>query len=249
MKIVIIEDEIPAAERLEKLIINLQPAAEVLIVLDSVKRAVEWFSQNKVYDLVFMDIHLADGLSFNIFQKVKIVKPIIFTTAYDEYALEAFEVNSIDYLLKPISESRLQKSFAKVELLKGENDNKKMMDILNSLQDRQQHYKSRFLVKVGSVLHPISVDKISLFYIDNQLTKLLTVKGNSYILDQSLDEIEQTLNQEDFFRISRQMIVAASSIQKIESYFSGRLILSLEPEHPDVIVSKRKVATFKQWME
>ena len=115
MKIIIIEDEIPAAERLEKLIINLQPAAEILIVLDSVKRAVEWFGQNNEYDLVFMDIHLADGLSFNIFQKVKIEKPIIFTTAYDEYALEAFEVNSIDYLLKPISESRLQKSFDKVE--------------------------------------------------------------------------------------------------------------------------------------
>ncbi|MDP8269143.1 MAG: LytTR family DNA-binding domain-containing protein [Candidatus Tenebribacter davisii] len=249
MKIIIIEDEIPAAERLEKLIINLQPAAEILIVLDSVKRAVEWFGQNNEYDLVFMDIHLADGLSFNIFQKVKIEKPIIFTTAYDEYALEAFEVNSIDYLLKPISESRLQKSFAKVELLKGENDNKKMMDILNSLQNRQQHYKSRFLVKVGSVLHPISVDKISLFYIDNQLIKLQTLKGNNYVLDQSLDDIENGLNPEDFFRISRQMIVAAASIRKIESFFSSRLILTLDPEHSDVIVSKRKVTAFKLWME
>lgn len=249
MKIVIIEDEIPAAERLVKLITNLHPAAEIIVKLESIKKAVEWLSVNDKYDLVFMDIHLADGLSFNIFKQVKIDKPIIFTTAYDEYALEAFEVNSIDYLLKPISESRLQKSFAKVELLKENDDNHKMLDILNSLQNRQQHFKSRFLVKVGAVLHPISVDKISLFYVENQLTRIRTLKGNNYVLDQSLDEIENSLNPVDFFKISRQMIVAASSIQKIESYFSGRLILTLDPEHPDVIVSKRKAAAFKTWME
>lgn len=157
MKIVIIEDEIPAAERLVKLITNLHPAAEIIVKLESIKKAVEWLSVNDKYDLVFMDIHLADGLSFNIFKQVKIDKPIIFTTAYDEYALEAFEVNSIDYLLKPISESRLQKSFAKVELLKENDDNHKMLDILNSLQNRQQHFKSRFLVKVGAVLSLIHI--------------------------------------------------------------------------------------------
>jgi len=249
MKIVIIEDEIPTADRLEKMIKQIYADSEIMAKLDSIKKSVDWLKNNNDYDLVFMDIHLADGLSFNIFNQVKIDKPIIFTTAYDEYALEAFEVNSIDYLLKPVSESRLRKSYEKVELLKGENDNKKMMDILNSLQNRQQHYKSRFLVKVGSVLHPISVDKVSLFYIDNQLTKLQTLKGNNYVLDQSLDEIEAALNPEDFFRINRQMIAAARSIKKIESYFSGRLIITMEPEHPDVIVSKRKASAFKMWME
>jgi len=248
MKIVIIEDEIPAAERLEKLILKLQPEAEIIVVIDSIKKSVEWLAANSNYDLVFMDIHLADGLSFNIFNKIKIEKPIIFTTAYDEYALEAFEVNSIDYLLKPISESRLQKSFEKAELLR-KNDNHKMIEILKSLQNKQQHYKSRFLVKVGSVLHPVSVNKISIFFIENQLTKLKTLKGNVYSLDQSLDEIEQALNPEGFFRISRQMIVAANAISKIEAYFSGRLILTLDPSHPDVIVSKRKAAAFKLWME
>jgi two-component system LytT family response regulator len=249
MKIVIIEDEIPAAERLEKLIIQLKPQAEILVKLESIKKSVEWLSLHNDYDLIFLDIHLADGLSFNIFKQIKIEKPIIFTTAYDEYALKAFEVNSIDYLLKPISESRLQKSFTKVELLKENNDNHKMLDILNSLQNKQQQYKSRFLVKVGSVLHPISIDKISLFYIENQLAKLQTFKGNCYFLDQSLDEIENTLNPKEFFRINRQMIVAANSIRKIESYFSGRLILTLDPEHPDVIVSKRKAPAFKIWIE
>jgi len=248
MKIVIIEDEIPTADRLEKLVIKLHPEAEIMAKLDSIKKSVEWLSSNYDYDLVFMDIHLADGLSFNIFKELTIDKPIIFTTAYDEYALEAFEVNSIDYLLKPISESRLQKSFAKVELLKDKSDNHKMLDILNSLQNRQQHYKSRFLVKAGSVLQPISVDKIALIYVDNQLTKIKTQKGNSYIVDQTMDEIENALNPVEFFRISRQIIVKAGAINKIESYFSDRLILTMQPEHPDVIVSKRKAAAFKLWM-
>ncbi|MDP8269644.1 MAG: LytTR family DNA-binding domain-containing protein [Candidatus Tenebribacter davisii] len=247
MKIVLIEDEIPAAERLKKLINKLQPEAEIMVVIDSIKSAVEWFSGNVDYDLIFLDIHLADGLSFNIFKNVKIEKPIIFTTAYDEYALEAFEVNSIDYLLKPISESRLKRSFDKIELLH-QNNNQKMLKVLYSLQNKKQHYKSRFIVKVGSVLHPISVDKISLIYIENQLTKLQTHKGNNYILDQSLDEIEKVLNPDDFFRINRQMIVSVASIIKIEQYFSGRLILTLQSEHNDVIVSKRKASAFKLWL-
>lgn len=248
MKIVIIEDEYPAQERLKKLISKIDSAHQILITIDSVQTAIDWFKNNDDFDLVFMDIQLADGLSLNIFDAVEIKKPIIFTTAFDEYALDAFEVNSIDYLLKPINESRLRKSFEKIKLF-STNDNYKMLDLISSLTTHKKNYKSRFLVKVGSVMHPISIDKIVLFFMENQLTKLKTSKGNIYTIDHSLDEIESSINPNDFFRISRQMIVSANAVRKIESYFSHRLILTLEPAHKDVIVSKRKTSSFKDWIE
>ena len=246
MRIVIIEDEFYSAERLQKMILDITPNSQILIILDSIKSSINWFKQNLEYDLVFMDIQLADGISFSIFDSVQISKPIIFTTAYDEYALKAFKVNSIDYLLKPIAEADLKKSFDKLKKLTQNTDVSKLVKYFKLSQNE---YKQRFLVHNGSVMLPIKTDKIAFFYIHNQLTLLLTNKGNKYMIDNTLDEIENLINPVQFFRINRQMIISIGCIKKIEPFFSNRLILFTHPDFfEDVIVSKRKVSSFKKWI-
>jgi DNA-binding LytR/AlgR family response regulator len=248
MKVVMIEDEFPAQKRLTQLLHKIDSSIEILVKLDSVENSVAWFNQNSDYDIVFMDIQLADGLSLSIFKQVEITKPVIFTTAFDEYALEAFEVSSVDYLLKPINEQRLRKSFEKIKQLQ-KHDQVDVLNLIKNFAGNTNHFKSRFLVKVGNVMHPISTSKIALFFIENQLTRLMTKKRNIYVVDNTLDEIEQKIDPKKFFRINRQMIVSADAIVKIEPYFSNRLMLEIDPKHDDVIVSKRKVAQFKEWLE
>lgn len=252
MKVVIVEDEFFAADRLKKLLEESEPGIEIVNVLETVKKAVQWFGKNQNFDLIFMDIQLADGLSLEIFEQVEINKPVIFTTAYDEYALKAFQMNGIDYLLKPITHDSLNHSLEKLRMLRKEKTSPQLsLDKIKTIfQQNGQQYKTRFLVKTGQVMQPVNIDNIAYFITKNQLTYLVTKRGNKQMIDFTLDELETSLNPTKFFRVNRQIIISIDSIEKIHPYFSNRLLLEIKPEFTeDVIVSKRKVHDFKQWLQ
>ncbi len=253
MKLVIIEDEQAASKRLKKMINKLDPAFEIEVILDSVEDSVNWLNSNEDPDLIIVDIHLSDGLCFEIFEKVTTECPVIFITAYDEYAVEAFKLNSIDYLLKPIEEKKLEKSLIKFKKLKekyGKSRTEKLEDLLRHFQSSQD-YKSRFLVKSGQSFRAISITNISYFFIESQIVFLITDEKRKFIVEHSLDELEKLLNPENFFRINRQMIVSLKSITSINQYFNSRLKLTLTPEYDDneVLVSRMKVSEFKRWLD
>lgn len=251
MKVVIVEDELAASENLAYMLNILQDKLEVLAVLDSVKTAIDYFSKNQEADLVFMDIHLADGLSFEIFDAVKIDAPIIFTTAYDQYALKAFKLNSIDYLLKPIDEDELEVSLAQFKgQLKGKGlINNQVEGLLSLLQDQKKTYKSMYLVHHRDELIPLKTDKIAYLYIENGIVKAVTKDRQTHIIEQKLEDVENDLDPSDFHRLNRQFIVQRDSIAGIKQYFNGKLIISVMPPHEEkVIVSKAKATEFKNWM-
>lgn len=251
MKVVIVEDELAASENLAYILKNLQDKLEVLAVLDSVKTAIDYFSKNQDADLVFMDIHLADGLSFEIFDAVKIDAPIIFTTAYDQYALKAFKLNSIDYLLKPIDEDELEVSLAQ---FKGQEKGKGLINnqvegLLSLLKDQKKTYKSMYLVHHRDELIPLKTEKIAYLYIENGIVKAVTKDSQTHIIEQKLEDIENDLDPSNFHRVNRQFIVQRDSIAGIKQYFNGKLIISVMPPHEEkVIVSKAKASEFKNWM-
>ncbi len=253
MNVLIIEDELSAAKRMEKLITSIDPAAKTLAIIESVEDALEWFGSHDEPDLIFSDIQLSDGLSFDIFKSISIDCPVIFTTAYDEYAIEAFDVNSVDYLLKPIDRRALEKSMAKYTKLKARYSdvNKANLEAaLNHLNISKPAYKSRFLVKSGQSYQIISIDSVAYFIIHNQIVYLMTLNRQQFILDQTLDELEIVLNPEKFLRINRQMILSDRSIQAIHTYFNSRLKLDLiPPTKKNVIVSRERVADFKAWLD
>ena len=251
MKAVIVEDEFIAAQNLQRLISHAAADIEVITVLQSVEESVEWFSTQSAPDLVFMDIHLADGSSFSIFEKVNISCPVIFTTAYDEYALKAFEVNSIDYLLKPINTKNFERAIAKFRQL-GSNNNKgsaeaitKLLDIFNKTKDA---YKSHFLIPYKDKLVPLQVERIACFYIENKMAKIITTDNESFFMDSSLDELYLQLDPAHFFRANRQYIVAHKAIKDISIWFGSKLSINLFVTLPEkIIVSKARVAQFKTW--
>ena len=251
MKAVIVEDEFIAAQNLQRLISHAAADIEVITVLQSVEESVEWFSTQSAPDLVFMDIHLADGSSFSIFEKVNISCPVIFTTAYDEYALKAFEVNSIDYLLKPINTKNFERAIAKFRQL-GSNNNKgsaeaitKLLDIFNKTKDA---YKSHFLIPYKDKLVPLQVERIACFYIENKMAKIITTDNESFFMDSSLDELYLQLDPAHFFRANRQYIVAHKAIKDISIWFGSKLSINLFVTLPEkIIVSKARVAEFKTW--
>ena len=251
MKAVIVEDEFIAAQNLQRLISHAAADIEVITVLQSVEESVEWFSTQSAPDLVFMDIHLADGSSFSIFEKVNISCPVIFTTAYDEYALKAFEVNSIDYLLKPINTKNFERAIAKFRQL-GSNNNKgsaeaitKLLDIFNKTKDA---YKSHFLIPYKDKLVPLQVERIACFYIENKMAKIITTDNESFFMDSSLDELYLQLDPAHFFRANRQYIVAHKAIKDISIWFGSKLSINLLVPVPEkMIVSKARVAEFKTW--
>lgn len=251
MKAVIVEDEFIAAQNLQRLISHAAADIEVITVLQSVEESVEWFSTQSAPDLVFMDIHLADGSSFSIFEKVNISCPVIFTTAYDEYALKAFEVNSIDYLLKPINTKNFERAIAKFRQL-GSNNNKgsaeaitKLLDIFNKTKDA---YKSHFLIPYKDKLVPLQVERIACFYIENKMAKIITTDNESFFMDSSLDELYLQLDPAHFFRANRQYIVAHKAIKDISIWFGSKLSINLFVTLPEkIIVSKARVAEFKMW--
>jgi DNA-binding LytR/AlgR family response regulator len=253
LKVVIVEDERPAADRLRMLLERYHPDTEILAVLDSVEGSVRWFTENEVRaDLIFMDIRLTDGLSFDIFKKVKINQPLIFTTAYNEYAIEAFKLNSIDYLLKPVSEEDLNRSMKKLaslrENLMDGHQRIELEELAKVLGKLQKTYKNRFMVKVGEHIRSIPVDKIVMFYADGRVVYVVTDQGREYIVDFKMEELDEVLDPEIFFRINRSYTLNINAIRDVIVYSNSRLKILMEREFEnDLIVSREKVNTFKMW--
>ena len=228
MKVVIVEDERPAAERLEMLLKRHHPDTEILQVLASVQDSVRWFKENpSLADLVFMDIKLTDGLSFEIFKQVQINRPLIFTTAYNDYALEAFRVNSIDYLLKPVSFEDLNRSLNKLtslreNLLEG-HQRLELEELAKVLAQVQKSYKKRFMIKVGDHIRSIPSENIVLFYADGRVVFVVTDQGREYIVDFKMEELDEVLDPEVFFRINRTFTLHINSIRDVIIHSNSRL--------------------------
>ena len=251
MKVIIIEDEKPAARRLSRLLAELE--VEVSVMLHSVEESINWFQNNKHPDLIFLDIQLSDGLSFEIFEAVEVKSAIIFTTAYDEYALQAFKLNSIDYLLKPIDDEDLEIAMKKYRSLKPEpqklaldfEDIKKLL--VNPLE---REHKKRFTVKVGQHLKIINADEVESFYSENKGTYAATCDGRNYLLDTTLENLEMELDPKIFFRVSRKFYININHIKDIISYTNSRLQIKLNHfSEQEIIVSREKVRNFKLWLE
>ncbi len=251
MKVIIIEDEKSNSKRLIGLLKKMDDEFEILSTLESVEESVDWFANNEKPELIFMDVQLSDGICFEIFDAIEIKSPIIFTTAYDEYAIKAFKVNSIDYLLKPIDPVELEKSIKKFQELSKNNNEDGSDQIINLIKnlDLKKEYKSRMLLKSGKNFNSLLVGEIAYVFVENQLTYLYSVDKNRFILDKYLDDVEKELDPAKFYRINRQMLININSIQKITTYQGSRLKLILEPTPSvEVIVSREKVSAFKEWL-
>lgn len=252
MNILIIEDEPQAAKRIETLVIELLPNARILDKIDSVKKSVHWFQNNASPDLALMDIQLADGTSFQIFEQYEVKCPVIFTTAYDEYALKAFKVNSIDYILKPVDKNELQAALKKLETLtRNSDDTRKLLtsigDVVHKLSKK---YKERFVIKVGEHLRTIEVKDILYFYSQDKATFCHTNENRNHILDFTLEQLEDMIDPLVYFRVNRKYFVRAEAIQDIISYSNSRLKLVLKnSQDNDVIVARERVQEFKQWLD
>ena len=252
MKILLIEDEDLAVKKLRKTLNAVDPSLEVVGTADSIKSAVQWIGDNPSPDLILMDIELSDGQSFEIFNLVEVICPVIFTTSYDEYALKAFKVNSVDYLLKPIQIEELKAAIDKFKSLRGTDNSTSNFDFLvKELRQKLQpkEYRKRFLVKQGQKLISVETDEISYFFSDGRLNFFKTVDNHMFVVDYTMEELEDMLDSQQYFRISRSFYVSVRSIAKIEDYFGNRLILTLIP-HVDkqALVSREKVTAFKKWM-
>ncbi|MDD6210639.1 MAG: LytTR family DNA-binding domain-containing protein [Bacteroidales bacterium] len=254
MKVIIIEDERAAVRDLIVLLKEVKPDIEIVKTLDSITASVEWFSEHAMPDLLFMDISLADGLVFKIFEHVKITCPVIFTTAYDEYALRAFKVNSIDYLLKPISKEDIGRAFDKLGYFRPyqpiaysyEEEMKKILRAIN----KEKNYLSHFLIPVkGDKLLPVSTDMILLFYIRDGIVKVVLTDGKEYTISQTLDELSECLDPNLFFRVNRQFLISRDAIQDIDLWFNNRLSVNLRivDIKEKVLISKVRVSEFKEW--
>ncbi len=250
MKILLIEDEPQAAQRLEKLTKSIVPEATILASIDSVKKTVSWLNSNAAPDLILMDIQLADGISFSIFDQCEVKSPVIFTTAYDEYALKAFKVNSIDYILKPVDEADLRAALKKYQTLTAPAQNKLLESIGMAMNMLTKKYKERFIVKVGEHLKSIEAKEILFFFSLEKATFAQTTDGRKHILDFTLDQLETLLNPTDYFRINRKYMVHSQAIQDMISYTNSRLKLRLKTsDDSDIIVARERVQEFKDWLD
>jgi two-component system LytT family response regulator len=257
MKVIIIEDEALAARQLKAMVQECDESIEILVLLDSVEASVAWLRSNASPDLLLMDIELVDGQSFEIFNQVEVKSPVIFTTAYNEYAIQAFRVNSIDYLLKPIDENALQRSLQKFRELKKlygttSNNSLNINAFINAIKQEklpQTEYRERFLLKQGSRLVPISVENIAYFYSQERLTFVKTWDERSYVVDYTLDELECILHPKHFFRANRQVILCVKAVDKVHLHFNSRLKLDLKPATTEeVFISRDKSGEFRLWM-
>jgi two-component system response regulator LytT len=253
MKVLIIEDEAPAAERLQRLLMEHDDVV-VVDMLSSIESTVAWLQKNPHPDMMFMDIHLADGLSFDIFKQVAVKCPVIFCTAYDQYALDAFQFNSIDYLLKPVKEDKLARSLDKMKNIRQSlvpsTDPLKMTDLVNLLKNKETSYKSRFMVKMGTKIKTVKSDNIAYFYSTNKLTLLVTKEGENFPVDYALDELMSILDPALFFHVNRKLIIHIDAAREIHPYFKGRLKLELQPPlEEEVIISNQKTPAFKDWLD
>ncbi|MFI5138005.1 MAG: LytR/AlgR family response regulator transcription factor [Sphingobacteriales bacterium] len=250
MRVIIIEDEIPAANRLEKMLQNGSVEIDIAAKLDSVESSVRYLQTAENIDLIFMDIQLADGLSFNIFDEIQVTTPIIFTTAFDQYALKAFKVNSIDYLLKPIDEDELKQAVEKFRQLNGkskDNFSDKILKLVNDLNSGR--YKERLLIKRGQQLSFLRTENIAYCYADGKLCFAIDFNDNKYLLEQNLSQLEEQLNPGKFYRVNRTLVVNIEAIQKVHIWFGGRLKpeLVLKPT-VETVVSRDRVNGFKEWL-
>ena len=249
MKIIIIEDEKPAANRLIKLLEPHFPGVLPIANLDTVTRAVNWFMQNPEPDLIFCDIQLADGISFEIFEKVTLSTPIIFTTAYDQYAIKAFQVNAIYYLLKPIDPVELAKAVAKFH----SRQVKPVLDldtIKSLIQPAARNYKSRFLVRFGEKIQSIPAEDITFFFSEERVTFLQTQSGKKYVLDSTLEQVETQVDPAVFFRLNRKYLCQVDAIEEVLTYSNSRLKVKLRYcLDMDILVSREKVTDLKGWLD
>ena len=249
-KVVIVEDETAAAVNLRAMLQSIMPDAEVVAVLESVEESVEFFSKGTDADVVFMDIHLADGDSFRIFKSVTIDIPIIFTTAYDEYALEAFKVNSIDYLLKPFKEDDLQRALDKLQRLTAVERMAEREHIAKMAEESARKGLATMLVRYKDKIIPVDMDNVAFFYTFAERVTLTTLGGETYPVDKTLEALGQQLSSDDFFRANRQFIVSRRAVKDIAVWFGSRLALNLVLEAPErIIISKARVPEFKQWLQ
>jgi len=250
MKALVIEDEMLAARHLVS-VLNEVGDIEVIDILDSIKSSVVWFENHPLPDLVFMDIHIADGSAFKIFDHVNITCPIIFTTAYDEYAIKAFKVNSIDYLLKPITNEAVEKAMVKLKTLSASNNIKSdIQQLIDSLK-QEKSYKTHFLVSVkGDKMIPLLACDIAYIYIDSGIVIAKAFDGKSWNLDFTLDELAGKLNPNDFFRANRQFIISKNSIQEVDFWFNNRLSINLKVSIPEkILISRTRVTEFREWFD
>jgi two-component system LytT family response regulator len=248
MRAVVVEDEYAVAQMFISLLDEVEPALKVVAQLQSIEESVNWFTFNPAPDVVFMDIHLADGSSFAIFDKVEIRCPIIFTTAYDEYALKAFKVNSIDYLLKPVSKTDLRQALDKLKRFNAPVDSSLLSGIMESFRQTAKPPKSHFLVAYKDKLIPLAVNDIAFFYTENKIVRANTFDGKSFLIEHTLEELAAILDSNLFYRANRQFIIAHSAITDMSLWFSGKLVVNLKIETPEkVTVSKNRVGEFKVW--
>ncbi len=251
MKVLIIEDEKPSARRLKRMLEAIGVTAQTM--LHSVEESIDWFNNNQHPDLIFLDIQLSDGLSFEIFEQVEVKSAIIFTTAYDEYALQAFKLNSIDYLLKPIDDQDLETAVTKYKARLPQKTNIALdFDDIKKLlvNPIDRVYKKRFSVKVGQHIKLVNIDDVECFYSENKGTYLYTTEGRNYLIDTSLEALEIELEPETFFRINRKFFININAIKDIISYTNSRLQIKLNHyKEAEVIVARERVRDFKDWLE
>lgn len=251
MKVLIVEDESMAAKRLVTLLEKIDPKVQVLAKLDSVKRAVAWLSENEA-DLLFFDIQLADGLSFEILEQVNVTAPIVFTTAFDEYAIQAFKLNSVDYLLKPIDPEELENALTKFKkhFADKEAPSMNMALIEKAMKMMTKKYKERFVVKIGEHIRTLAVAETAYFYSQEKATYLQTNEKNRFIIDYTLEQVEQLIDPEKFFRINRKYLISLEAVKDIIAYSNSRLRLILNhSDEMDAIVSRDKVQEFRKWLD
>lgn len=255
MKILIVEDEELAVKKLQKTLLSIDRMVEVVGVTDSIKSTVEFLKQNAAPDLILMDIELADGQSFEVFNMITVKNPVIFITSYDEYALKAFKVNSVDYLLKPVQKDELEAALNKYKELNASdtsgNNSSDINNLIKELQSKLQpkEFRKRFLVKQAQKLVSIEVEDIAYFYSDGRLNFFKTRDNRKFVVDYTMDELSDMLDPEKYFRISRSFYVSVDSIDQIHDYFGNRLLLNLTPAlDKEALVSREKVMDFKKWM-
>lgn len=250
MNIIIIEDESRAANRLEKILLEIVPNLTVLAKIETVEESILFLKTVKNLDLIFSDIQLADGLCFEIYEKVAVECPIIFTTAFDKYAIKAFKTNGIGYLLKPVDEKELKKALEKAKSLSSKAPLDEILLLANALKSQNKSYKSRFMVKIGDKINSIAIEDIQAFYSLEKATFILTNEGRKYIVDYSLEHLETLLDNKLFFRINRKYIIPIKACKNIISYSNSRLRIQLNSlKDETIIVSRERVHDFKRWLD
>ena len=251
MNVLLIEDEEAAVTRMQKMLRQLDPNLQIAGVADSIESSVNWLRENPAPDLIFSDIHLADGSSFEIFKEVEVSAPVIFTTAFDQYALDAFKVNSIDYLLKPVKPAELEKSLDKWKKLRTQNSSPAIdyQQLLQALKPAQNNFQKRLVIRYGPHIKTVEVADVAYFFTQEKITFLCTFEGKKLPVDATLDEMEKELDPSEFFRINRQFIINIKAIGSMVSYSKSRVKIELQPPSEiETIVSTERSSTFKNWL-